>query len=100
MDKLEDINPKDKRNGTTPLHTAAKRGHFDMVKLLLDKIDDTNINKRDEDYETPYTLAVKNNHVDIVKMLIDKIDNANPKCTGTYTILTQQGRENDTSCTQ
>ena len=82
MDKVEDLNPKSKRTGTTPLHIAAREGDLDMVKFLVSKINDADINTMDNDDETPYTLAVKNNHVEIVKMLIDKVENANPELPG------------------
>ena len=73
MDKV-DINPKSKRTGTTPLHIAARKGDLDMVKFLVSKMNDADINTMDNDNETPYTLSVKHNLTEIVKILIEKTD--------------------------
>ena len=35
MARLEDINPKNKHDKTTPLHIAARKGHLDLVKLII-----------------------------------------------------------------
>ena len=79
MDKVEDINPKSKRTGTTPLHIAVRKGDLDMVKFLVSKINGANINTMDNDNETPYTLSIKKNLPEIVKILIEKTDDPNPE---------------------
>ena len=30
-------------NGWTPLHSAAKNGHYDIYKLIMDKVENKNI---------------------------------------------------------
>jgi len=65
-----DINVKDEV-GSTPLHTAAFSGHFEIVKFLIENGADVNA-VNDEFGETPIFNAVAKGHIDIVKYLIEK----------------------------
>ena len=64
-----DPNVKD-NDGRTPLHRAAKRGHVDIVKLLLEHGANPNIQENKYGY-TPLHVAVKNCHVDVVRVLLE-----------------------------
>lgn len=73
-------------NGFTPLHYAAKHGHVDITKLLIDEgyaypvgivmtqwlFDRADINARSDKLHTPLSLAVKFGHLGVVKALIAK----------------------------
>ena len=56
------------RGGETPLHHAAKEGHEDVVKTLLQH--EAQVNVMDKLGETPLLLAAQNNHISIVDKLI------------------------------
>ena len=66
-----DINKVNKANscGATPLHCAAGRGHFDIVKTLLAY--GANPNTADIRGETPLHCAAESGHFDIVNKLLD-----------------------------
>ena len=44
IDRSDDKNPK-YLNGETPLHWAAQKNHFDVFKLILENISQTNLRK-------------------------------------------------------
>ena len=66
-----DVRVVERVNGVTPLHIAAARGHFDAVKLLLDKGADINAIGEHEG-ETPLFMAVQEGHYEAVKLFLDK----------------------------
>lgn len=77
----EGVNVNEKRyfDGRTPLHYAALRCYFDIVKLLIDK--DVNVNETDSFGGTPLQLVVRGSNFTtsylarkraIVKLLIEK----------------------------
>ena len=62
------MNAKDKF-GETALHSAAGRGHLEIVKLLIAKGAD--VNARRENGETVLHSASVEGHLEIVKLLTD-----------------------------
>ena len=54
--------------GTTPLHLAAKNGHLEVVRLLIEA--GVDINKaRTNDGATPLHIATQKGHVEVVSLL-------------------------------
>ena len=51
---VEQKNPRDHK-GETPLHLAAKKGHFDVCQLMVKHLN--NLYPENDDCETPYSLA-------------------------------------------
>ena len=69
LEKAVDKNPKDD-NWDTPLHYAAKGGHYAICKLIIDAdIEDKNPNNKSN--ETPLGLAKSNNHTKVVILFPD-----------------------------
>jgi ankyrin repeat protein len=62
------------RGGLSAFVLAARQGHIDAVKALLDAGAD--INKGDVDGNSALTFAILNKHYDLAKVLLDR--NANP----------------------
>jgi ankyrin repeat protein len=56
--------------GKTPLHYAARDGHLEMVRLLLDA--GASIDDRDPNDITPLLLASSNDRVAVAKLLIER----------------------------
>merc|ERR1712038_135966 len=67
---------------TTPLHEAAKNGHLEICKLIMDTIDDKNpaIRTRRKDGWTPLHEAAENGHLEVWRLIIDNTENKNPIC--------------------
>jgi hypothetical protein len=63
-----DVNVRLKDSGDTALMRAAKEGHLDTVKVLIEYGADTNI--RNKDGETALSLAEKNKFEDMAQALI------------------------------
>lgn len=80
-------------NGDTPLHIACRRGHLDIVEVLLQpiKLEEYLVNEYDVPYQripqnldllnydgfTCLHVAAEHNHVDILLYLLDKGSNIN-----------------------
>lgn len=66
----------------TLLHVAARQGHVEVAKLLLenDRFDNTLVNKRDSQQNTALHLAAQHGHLDMVRLLLDH--GFDPKLTG------------------
>ena len=58
----------------TPLHWAAKLGHYEMLKIILKHTKMVNI--YDKEFRTPIFLAALNNHKKCVELLLENGGNA------------------------
>ena len=67
-------NPGD-NNGVTPLHEAARKGHFKICQLLIDTIVEKNPQTSEGD--SVLQFATFNGHSDICKLIIDSKQNTN-----------------------
>ena len=68
LDKKADIN-KASNYGCTPLYTASKNGHVEVVKVLLKA--NVDVNKADNDSETPLHMASIEGNEEVVRLLLD-----------------------------
>lgn len=70
------------RDGSTPLHCAAWKGHAALAKVLLDAGADANAKSRNDHYgDTPLHAAAHANQAAVVKLLIEhgaKLSTKNP----------------------
>jgi ankyrin repeat protein len=57
-------------DGCTPLYMAAKRGHEEVVRLLLDAGADVNKATTDSGW-TPLFVAAHSGHVSVMRQLLD-----------------------------
>ena len=64
-----DVNARIRTCSSTPLHIAAKIGHFESVQLLLEN--GAQVNSRNYEQNTPLHLAAKVGHHEVVKILLD-----------------------------
>uniref|UniRef100_A0A2K5PW53 Euchromatic histone lysine methyltransferase 1 n=1 Tax=Cebus imitator TaxID=2715852 RepID=A0A2K5PW53_CEBIM len=77
------VDPKD-AEGSTCLHLAAKKGHYEVVQYLLSN-GQMDVNCQDDGGWTPMIWATEYKHVDLVKLLLSKgsdiniRDNSTPK---------------------
>ena len=53
--------------GNTPIYGAARNGHLDVIKTLIEA--GANVNKSNSDGWTPLNLAARYGHIDIVEAL-------------------------------
>ncbi|KAF7507147.1 hypothetical protein GJ744_010829 [Endocarpon pusillum] len=53
------------------MHLAARDGHLEVVKLLLDRAD---VNVSSNEGWTPMHLAARDGHLEVVKLLLDRAD--------------------------
>jgi len=63
----KDINHADKR-GSTPLHVACARGHFDAVVQLLSY--GANINAKDLKGALPSHVSAQHNNLEVLRLLL------------------------------
>ena len=66
-----EVNARDKE-GCTPLHLAARKGHRDVVELLV--AEGADVNARNEEQRTPLYCAIQHHAVDVVRLLVGKTD--------------------------
>ena len=74
--KFKKINPAN-NNGETPLHSAAKSGHLDICKFILENIQEDK-NPEDNVGFTPLHYAAIMEHLDIFKFIAQNVENENP----------------------
>ncbi len=72
---VTDVNINEHLNGNTPLSTASKYGHPEIIKFLLDRQADPNI--ADEENILPIHIAAVNGHLEALKLLIPETKNIN-----------------------
>ena len=72
LEEADDKNPTDD-NYDTPLHLAAKGGHYAICKLIIDAgISDKNPSNRSD--ETPLGVATSNGHTEVGLLFLDSAD--------------------------
>ena len=64
----------------TPLHIAAKNGHYDVFKMMFDSCNQYHNAPKVENGPTPLHYAALNGHLDICRLIIDKVEDKNPAC--------------------
>ena len=69
-------NPAEGEDGQTPLHVAARLGHFDIYVLIAVAADDSN--PTDVNRNTPLHEAAKEGHLDICHWIVGTLDDPNP----------------------
>ena len=77
---------KEKDNeGNTDLMLAAKKGHYAVVKYLLEK--GASEKEKDNEGNTALMLAAKNGHIDVVKVLLCYGADVNAKDKDNLTVV-------------
>jgi len=69
--KTKNKNPKHGAKHLTPLHIAAKRGNFEIFKLIFDSLEDGLKNPTDEGDYTPLHFAAEAGHLTIAKYILE-----------------------------
>merc|ERR1712137_1029369 len=84
-DELKDDISRTDKWYRTAFHYACMKGHFGIVKLLMDR-DDLDINGQDYQHGTALQYACTKGHIEIVKLLMDRDDlNINIRDDGGFT---------------
>jgi len=67
---MEDVDP-DVQNGNsdTPLHSACRKGHHEMVLAMIHSRRQVNMGLRNKDDQTPVDIAIQNGHSHLVAIL-------------------------------
>jgi ankyrin repeat protein len=89
--KSDVVNKQDK-NGLTPLHWAAARGHVKMARLLI--AEGASINTQDRSRLTPLHWAAANGQLEVVKVLLKNhadTDTFDPSGNTAYNLAVQNG---------
>ena len=76
--EAKDKNPKDEK-WNTPLHFAAKAGHYKICKIIVDAgIRDKNPVNNNCHNETPLRLATYNGHASVCQLIFESAGDENP----------------------
>ena len=70
------------KTGISPLEWAARKGHAEVVKVLVDSKAHVNITRTSNSI-TPLYIAAQNGHTETVKLLLDYKADVNACCTDT-----------------
>ena len=90
-----DVNEKDK-DGQTPLHLAAKKGHAEVVRMLFAFKAD--VSEKDAQGESPLHGAAEKGHPQVARMLITKLNaDVNEQDNDGWTPLHWAARHGDTA---
>ncbi|XP_077974410.1 uncharacterized protein LOC120329316 isoform X2 [Styela clava] len=68
--KIRELMNAPDKYGDTPLHTSASKGHFTILKVLLEQ--NAAMDLKNDDEQTPLHLAAKEGRVRVIKELIRK----------------------------
>ena len=63
-------------NGNTPLHNAAKSGHFEIFKAILKTVKEKN--PQNKNRMTPLHLAARSGHAEICGLIMNIVEEKNP----------------------
>ena len=64
--------------GNTPLHEAAKNGHFDVCELILPLVHVDDKNPKDGEGMTPLHCAASGLHSNICRLITNEIEDKHP----------------------
>ena len=67
-------------DGQTPIHCAAKNGHYEVLKLLMSFTEYFSAHTQDNRGRTPLHWAAIFGHYEVLKFLISRTTNPNPVC--------------------
>ena len=70
------INPVRRKDGLTPLHTAAGEGNLEFVRYIAEQLEDKNPAMNNG--ATPLLIASQQGHLEIVKYIAGHLENKNP----------------------
>ena len=64
------------RKNVSPLHIAVQNGHFEICRLIIEKVE--NKNPTDDYGWTPFHFAARYGFYDICRLFINKVEDKNP----------------------
>jgi ankyrin repeat protein len=70
LETPEHVNCRDNVNGNRPIHIAAQNGHFDLVKLLLER--EADIDAKNAKGNTALHMAVEYDYFDSCSLLMER----------------------------
>ena len=76
VEHAKNKNPSDNYSGNTALHKAAQAGHFEIFKVIANKLDDKN--PKSDSWLTPLHAAARQGYFDICQFILENVDEKNP----------------------